>query len=295
MRYNANRFKEVIMNKAKLIRISFFSILIFFLCLPVFSKKIVIDSTWASSPLQIDGAMNDWAADTLTYYKKVKVDYAFKNDADYLYIVFRFNDPEYVSSVTATGMTVYYNLEGKKKKHYGINFKGKQVAADTYINVLEKSGQVLTEEQKKTLRAQRFIVLNDNTVINNKSKSLDAEVKEGTIPAVFKSQKGKDAFIYEFAIPLKKEAEMAPGIGTDPGKQIMIGFEWGGMTKEMKEQRLKKAAAQGSQGRARSGSQSGITSERGGGGGLSGSLSSIRRYGPKEHDFWVDVQLSVKK
>jgi len=295
MRYNANRFEEVIMNKAKLMRIYFFSILIFFLCLPVFSKKIVVDSTWVSSQLQIDGAMDDWAADTLTYNKKVKVDYAFKNDATYLYIMFKFNDPKYVSSVSATGMTVYYNLEGKKKKYYGINFKGKQVAADAYISVMEKSGQVLTEEQKKTIRAQRFVVLNDNTVINKKSKSSDAEVKEGTIPAVFKSQKGKDAFVYEFAIPLKKEAEMAPGIGTEPGKQIMIGFKWGGMTKEMKEQRLKTTIARGSQAKAGSGSQSGITSERGGGGGLSGSLSSVRKYGPKEHDFWVDVRLAVKK
>ncbi len=283
------------MNKAKLMRISFFSILIFFLCLPVFSKKIVIDSTWASSQLQIDGAMNDWAADTLTYNKKVKVDYAFKNDADYLYIMFRFNDPKYVSSISATGMTVYYNLEGKKKKYYGINFTGKQVSADAYIRVMEKSGQVLTEEQKKTIRAQRFVVLNDNTVINNKSKSSDVEVMEGTKPAIFRSQKGKDAFVHEFAIPLKKEAEMAPGIGTEPGKQIMIGFKWGGMTNEMKEQRLKKAVARGSQAKAGSGSQSGITSERGGGGGLSGSLSSIRKYGPKEYNFWVDVQLSVKK
>lgn len=284
------------MNKAILMRITFFSILIFFLCLPVFSKKIVIDSTWVSSQLQIDGAMDDWAADTLNYNKKIKGDYAFKNDANYLYIMFRFNDPKYVSSISATGMTVYYNLEGKKKKYYGINFKGKQVAADTYISVMEKSGQVLTEEQKKNIRAQRFVVLNDNTVINKKNKSSDTEVKEEIVPAVFKSQKGKDAFVYEFAIPLKKEAEMAPGIGTEPGKQIMIGFKWGGMTKEMKEQRLKKAAAQGSQGRAGSGSQSGITSERGGGrGGLSGSLSSIRKYGPKEHDFWVDVRLSVKK
>ena len=186
-------------------------------------------------------------------------------------------------------------LEGKKKKYYGINFKGKQVAADAYISVIEKSGQVLTEEQKKTIRAQRFVVLNDNTVINKKNKSSDAEVKEGTIPAVFKSQKGKDAFIYEFAVPLKKEAEMAPGIGTEPGKQIMIGFKWGGMTKEMKEQRLKRTIGQGSQARAGSGGQSGITSERGGGGGLSGSLSSVRKYGPKEYDFWVDVRLSVKK
>ena len=283
------------MNKTKLRRITFFSILIFFLCLPVFSKKIIVDSTWVSGQQQIDGAMNDWAADTLIYNKKVKVDYAFKNDANYLYIIFRFNDPKYVSSISATGMTVYYNLDGKKKKYYGINFKGKQVAADAYISVIEKSGQVLTEEQKKTIRAQRFVVLNDNTVINKKNKSSDAEVKEGTIPAVFKSQKGKDAFIYEFAVPLKKEAEMAPGIGTEPGKQIMIGFKWGGMTKEMKEQRLKKTIARGSQAKAGSGSQSGITSERGGGGGLSGSLSSVRKYGPKEYDFWVDVRLSVKK
>ena len=283
------------MNKTKLRRITFFSILIFFLCLPVFSKKIIVDSTWVSGQQQIDGAMNDWAADTLIYNKKVKVDYAFKNDANYLYIIFRFNDPKYVSSISATGMTVYYNLDGKKKKYYGINFKGKQVAADAYISVIEKSGQVLTEEQKKTIRAQRFVVLNDNTVINKKNKSSDAEVKEGTIPAVFKSQKGKDAFIYEFAVPLKKEAEMAPGIGTEPGKQIMIGFKWGGMTKEMKEQRLKRTIVQGSQAKAGSGSQSGITSERGGGGGLSGSLSSVRKYGPKEYDFWVDVRLSVKK
>ena len=76
-----------------------------------FSKEKGFQSHWVSSPVRIDGSTNDWAENDLAGEKKVKVDYAFKNDAENLYVLFMFRDPKYLSSISATGLTIWFNSE----------------------------------------------------------------------------------------------------------------------------------------------------------------------------------------
>ncbi|MFC2158789.1 hypothetical protein ACFLT9_13230, partial [Acidobacteriota bacterium] len=71
-----------------------------------------------------------------------------------------------------------------------------------------------------------------------------------------------------------------------------IGFEWGGMTKAMRDQMLTQATARGSQARA-GGATSSSTSERRVGSNTA-PLSSIRRRTPKKYTVWADVSLAQK-
>ena len=96
--------------------------------------------------------------------------------------------------------------------------------------------------------------------------------------------------VYEIVIPLKRFAENAPGIGTEPGKTLKVGFEWGGMTAEMKKRMLQRQVASG---RRTSGvADSGRGEMREGRGGSS-TLKASRN--PKKRSFWVDIHLAQNK
>jgi len=98
--------------------------------------------------------------------------------------------------------------------------------------------------------------------------------------------KQEKMIIYEFAIPLKKMTEQASGIGTEPGKLIKVGFEWGGLTKEMKEARIRKLADTGG-GPERVDRPGGSWSK----GSSYGRGTSRMSQRAKKYSFWVDVQI----
>lgn len=255
-----------------------------------YTKEQKVDSSWVAVPVRIDGSANDWAEDVLAFEKKVKVDLAFKNDPEYLYVVFMFKDPKYLSSIRFTGMTLWFNTEGKKKKDYGVKFINKQVTADEYISIAEQQFGPIPDEKKSEIREKPNYVINYAEVINKKSKSSSQAPEDAKIrPAIFRSGRQEKMMVYEFAIPLKRVTEQAAGIGTEPGKTIKVGFEWGGTTKEMMMQQLKQTSSGSA--RARAGSAtSGIKDERSGG---RETTTRIRRQ--RKYSFWVDVQLAVNQ
>ena len=69
------------------------SILLLLLCLTLLTtsitlaKKNILQSNWTKNPLKIDGSPSDWT-DVQNYkVKKYSIDYAFKNNSQYLYII----------------------------------------------------------------------------------------------------------------------------------------------------------------------------------------------------------------
>ncbi len=111
----------------------FLGFIILALCAPVFSKESQVASKWVTTPMTIDGSNNEWGEDTLTFEKKVNVDYAFRNDSENLYVLFIFKEPRFMSSINKTGMTLWFNTEGKKKKKHGVRFQIKILKADAFI------------------------------------------------------------------------------------------------------------------------------------------------------------------
>ncbi len=254
------------------------------------AKEKLVNSIWCPTPLRIDGTSNDWQDVALTFEEEAEVDYAFMNDADYLYVLFIFNDPLYLSSINQTGMTVYFDVAGKKKKDYGVNFIQKKISAERYIAMLEKQKGPLSEADKSTIMANPDYVIYDAVVINKKAKDTTAEVPAYAKPAIYRLHQAQEQKIaFEFAVPLARVAELAPGIGTEAGKLIKVGFEWGGMTDAMKKARMNRLHSR-TEGEmpidATSGGQTGDRRE---------SELTRRRQSPKKYDFWVDVQLAYKQ
>lgn len=264
----------------------------------VFAKADVYQSKWIKERIVMDGSDEDWPEELRQTYDKYGVEYAFKNNQNYLLGIFVFKDPEYLTSIKESGMMVWLNTEGKKKKQYGIRFWTMKLTADHYIELLEKQQGELTEEKKNEIRSKQTYDIPDIKVTNKDAKSkLKEEVK--VRPAAFDNQEFEDKVVYEFAIPLERVHEIAPGIGTTPGETIKVGFEWGGITEEMKEQRAKLAAAMDA--KAKDEGATGLTQERGVSSrmGRTDQVSSfartMRRNMPPEYNLWVDVKLAEQE
>ena len=105
---------------------------------------------------------------------------------------------------------------------------------------------------------------------------------------------GKKELTYEFRIPLRRGEDQPVGIGTEPGKSIKVGFEWGGLTKEAKQRKLAGQIEGGTAGRAQGGTGNFGRSERGASTSTTGGLGSFRGIRAKKYSFWTDVTLAQK-
>jgi hypothetical protein len=259
------------------------------------AKEKSVDSQWSSLPAVIDGLDAEWAGAEMNPAEDIGVSFAFRNDASNLYILFIFDDPKYLSSVDATGLNVYFSGQGKKGKDLGLKFIKKTVSADQLIAALENKGEVLPDDRKAELRMKRTYVLFESDVINKKKQTAQAG-QEGVVsePPAFRSANKGKTVVYEFRIPLSRAGQPG-GIGTEPGKAIKLGFEWGGMTPDMRKAMMARRAAMGSRATATDTSIEGAVNEGSDRADLgSGGPGDSFQRGPKKYSFWVDVSLAAQ-
>jgi hypothetical protein len=262
--------------------------------LPGLAKDIVVTSQWAAAPVKIDGQEQDWQDATFLTDEGSKAQYAVKNDGSNLYILFVFKDPMSATTIEYTGMRVFFGAEGKKSKDFGILFAKKPMTADNLIAEMEKRGETVTEERKTELRKQKTYMVFAEEVINSKKATAPSEPAVQTLPPVYRAANSKRVTVYEFRIPLSR-VNQPGGIGTEPGKTIKLGFEWGGMTTEIMRNVMANRAASGAVARQGSASMSvgdslGPGEGGGGGGGGMGDFNRDPRY--KKHSFWIDLKLA---
>jgi hypothetical protein len=269
-----------------------------------FSKNKPVESQWASMPASIDGMNTEWGDVSLMTQKKTKVDYAFMNGAENLFILFIFKDPKYLSSISWSGLTVWLSPQGEESKNLGIRFVKKQISADDYIAILEKQvGQPMPEDKKEQIRQNKAYWLFDQELINKKDSDYAEDAPRPKFKgALFRSNVLQQTVIYELAISFPKLEEIAPEIGAQPGKNLNVNFEWGGATKEYKEALVSGMAQRDTSARA-GGATGSLTTERGAGEGLgdverdSSNLARMRSQlqKVKKYDFWVEVILAQNK
>lgn len=289
------------MRKRQIFTVSLLVLMMSAFSLSGFGHAQATASDWAATPPKIDGLDKDWEGVTLIP-QKYGVNLGFRNDENYLYILFQFTDPKYLTTVEATGMTVFFNTEGKKKKDHGINFRKMRLTADQFIAMMEQKQGPLPENQKANLRLNPFYWMFHYGIISKDSKELlTAEEHEDIMPAVFRSQVQQQTVIYEFAVPLERATEFAPGIGTRPGEEITVGFEWGGWIRELKEAVASGMGATGARARDQRASddlkgEGGDPSDvRGMSIGDAPELAAMRKKQPPKYTFWVDIELAAKE
>jgi hypothetical protein len=209
--------------------------------LPIGAEEDVIQSVWTDKAPKVDGSADDWAEVTPTPWEKGRVSCACRNSAGSLYVLFVISDPKFRSTIEGTGITLYFSAEGKNKD-YAVHFRKKKVSAEEAIAFQEKQTP-LTEEQKSQLRTQPTYNLYFADVINKKAGTpAPAEGFAGK-PALFRYAQQQKALVYEFIIPLQRTEEWAAGVGAEAGQTVTVGFEWGGMTEEMRKMAARRQGA----------------------------------------------------
>lgn len=264
-------------------------------------KDEVITSDWAATPPKIDGLKQDWEGFPLIS-QKYGVKLGLRNDEKYFYVLFVFTDLKYLTTGEMTGMTIYFNTQGEKKKGRAINFRRIQLTADQFIAWMEKNKGPMSEEEKKKTKAHDAYWLFHSGIIKKDTEEIvTAEESERITPAVFRMAREQKTFTYEIAIPLEKATELAPGIGTKAGENLAVGFEWGGWTKDLKQLVASQMGAAGSRARderaaddpAREGADP--QSVRGMSWSDRPELAAMRKSQPKKYMFWVDVKLAIQQ
>ncbi len=287
------------MRQNKILHTLFIGFLVLVLCSPGMAKKkkeTVVGSQWAQNPVIVDGVFNEWDKNTFSSQKKVIVNYAFKNDAKNLYILFVFKNTKFLSTNGLTGMNIFFAPEGKKAGDNGIKFTARQVTADGYIALMEKELGPVTDAKKEQIRANAAYILYGHEMI---SKGESGGLK--LLGPVFRNKREQRTVIFEFAIPFEKLAELSPEIGAEPGKGLEVGFEWGGMTKAIKKDLAGRIGDQATSGAGGASAAGDLASERrvsSGMGSLENSASQLermRRMQPKKYSFNVSIKLAQSK
>lgn len=259
----------------------------------LFSAEKVIQSQWAAAPVRVDGANQEWQDAAIIIEKGSKAEYALRNDDKYLYILFVFKAIPSLSTFEMSGMKVYYSLDGKKNKDDGFHFVKKTITGDELIASLEKNGEVLTDEKKAGIRQQKSFMIYEGVPLDP-SKPAPPAAAGPADPPTFRDKLSQKLSVVEFRIPLARIVQ-AGGSVAAPGANLKLGFEWGGMTKEMRSAYMARMADSGSQARGQSGGEfdpaADARDDAGGSGGPLGGRPDPRT---KKHSFWIDIQLAAK-
>lgn len=271
-----------------------------------FSAVKVIESQWAAVPVRVDGQNLEWKDAAINVDKESRVEYALRNDDKYLYILFQFKVYDLrlgervvkvasLSTYEVSGMKMYYSFDAKKNKKIGFHFVKKTVTADELIANLEKGGEVLTDEKKASLRQQKSFMIFEGVPLDPSTPAPAVAAGPADTPT-FRDQLKRELSILELRIPLAYLAQA--GSVAAPGSSLKLGFEWGGMTKEMRNAymiRMGDAAARASAGQSRgTGGEDNRWGAAEGGGGEGGPMGGQPNRDAKRYDFWIDVKLAVK-
>lgn len=262
-------------------------------------KAEVIQSSWMTTPIEIDGLSKEWNQDTWSYEKKVESNYAFANSENFLYVLYVFKNPRFLSSIRHTGFTVWFNTEGKKDKAYGVKFIEKEITADELIARMEKEQGPLQDFQKGQIKQQSptyFIYTGE--VIDGEGNVLTEASLEGKkeMPA-FRSMPVKGiGIIHEFRIPFSIFEKISADYALEPGQDIKICFDWGGFTKDVQDAMAKDQAERNIASRTREGAAEMGTHERRDGSSRDrfSSMAALRNRA-KRYQIWVDVKLANKE
>lgn len=101
-----------------------FPLLGFFLLVMGCRSPLELSSSWASSPLNIDGSRSDWT--TLTIVESPPVSVAARNDEENLYLCLATSDPDVQTQVLFAGFTVWFPATHDGARPFGIQFPLRQ-------------------------------------------------------------------------------------------------------------------------------------------------------------------------
>jgi hypothetical protein len=266
-----------------------------------------MESPWTAEPIQIDGTKTDWNGLPTFYFEQEGVQFGVCNDSVNLYVLFRFTGEQKARLISVSGLTLWFDSAGGKKRTFGIHFAGRadpsKIMEQGMVNGRMRAGRMgeggkdskdsgtevrgdMSAEQLEELRRMRSLLGDEITVIDGvTNEKVFVPVNGSSGPgAAFTGKEG--IYTYEFSIPLSPKDEDGYGMGTAPGRTIGLGIEWGFDRDKMKDMRGERDGRMPG-GRGGGGRMGGMGGMRGGRG------PGHRMQPPKKTEIWLKVPLAA--
>jgi hypothetical protein len=241
----------------------------------------------------VDGHMSDWPSENTTFLQEQQAVVGLCYDASRLYIMIRFNKAEWERLIRMSGLTVYLDAEGKKKKDFRVKFVGgpsQEQMAGMPVMTNQNTDNITPpgmKDGRQAMENQLFCFLKD--VIVEKPIPLDGS--EGPAAACGVD---KGFFVYEFSVPLQESKVRYYGLDAKPGRPIGVGFVWG----EMDRDAMRRSMPDHPEGGQPPDGMGGMPGGMGGGpgGGMGGMPSGPPGGGqmprmPEKQEVWLKAQI----
>jgi hypothetical protein len=249
-------------------------------------------STWCDREVTVDGLDTEWNG-AMTYVADENVALGLLNDDEYLYLCLATVDSRMVWQVVGSGLTVWFDAEGGKKKPFGINFPlGADFSpggGDKGDKPMPGSGEHGPDPEK--LREMLEVSSVEMAILGpgENERRLMPVVGSQELRAKLGYAGGK--LVYELRVPLVRDMSHPDAIGLEDGDNIGLGFETTEIDMGAMKERMKKRMGEGG---PPMGSGMGGGGMRGGGmrgGGKRGGQGPDGDM-PERLELWIKVQLA---
>jgi hypothetical protein len=215
-----------------------------------------VTSTWAKEQNAASNENSDSIEPVWTPLDKNNAVVAVSNDSEYLHLKVRFSarDNNWVRSCAMTGLTVWLNANGRKRKDFGITIASGPSREGFSHPVVQDSS--LGREEPGFLMQPR---LNGGLTVNYADQRVAAPANGALGPsATFAAQSG--VCTYDLSVPISGLNESHLGLSAAPGATIMVGLTAGPSADERAGMEQRSQEGQG-----RSGGDEGSGNRMGGG------------------------------
>lgn len=271
-----------------------------------------IQNQWADREITIDGKFVDWDGIAQYTLEDQNLVMGVANDANNLYLMFRGNDQQMARRIQMMGVTIWLDKKNKKQKNYGISYTGSTDLHVSFRPKMEQDDRKPREmdEQRAKEMEERMAKMRERRrgdlpvpgrifIIEGDQKTERDEIAlEGPVAG---SAYNDGVFCYEFKLPIP--------IGIKNGKELKVGLELGGLSKEDRAAMRQEMGEMPGRGErtdggeppdgdmgGRPGGRSGRPGGMGGRpGGMRGGEGPAGAQGYEKQEVWFTVVLAEKK
>ncbi len=188
-------------------------------------KSLEIESTWSETPMSIDGLADDWSGGIISYLKDNSASLGFRNDDERLYILFRFRDPRWASTIRRSGLTFWIDAEGGKSKDFQIRYRG----GPTMEEIQSVSGAPAPRDMDRRMDMMMPDTNQPLFTCLDEGRIVEMEIPtDGSLGPAAAFAVDEGFFTYEFSLPLQESTVRYYGPGVVAGEKIGVGAKWGG-------------------------------------------------------------------
>jgi hypothetical protein len=224
-------------------------------------------STWRDRGVMVDGQDTEWEG-ALAYLSDENMAIGMMNDEQYLYLCVATVDSRLVRQVVGSGLTIWFDPRGGKKKEFGINFPlGMALSSgDSDIGIRPALGSLEGGPDPEKIREMLEASAKEMAIIGPGENERRLMPVAGSQEVKVKLGYAGGKLVYEMRIPLVRDLEHPDAIGLEDGDNIGLGFETAEI--DMGDMKGRMRSGMGSGGPPGGGMRGGEM--RGGGGGMRG-------------------------